>query len=698
VSRGRKVPSELRRLLDTSPDAVLLVDRAGIIAALNARAEAMFGTSARQLRGRAVEVLLPARFRAGHVKARADYGQAPTVRAMSARTGLMGQRADGAEFPVEVSLTPVAGSPEGLVMAVVHDVSARSSAEAAIRSEGRVGEALDAIPDAVLVTDVTGNLHFLNRSAEELTGHRLASARGLPMETVLPLATQSGDASLTDRITSCLGHGTPTEAWEVVLLPAPYRERRTLDVSVGPLRDASGAIAGAAIIARDVTRARHIAKELAHQATHDALTGLVNRAEFERRLARVLAGTESGVEHALCFLDLDGFKHVNDACGHLAGDELLRQLSGLMRDHMRGRDTLARLGGDEFGVLLEHCGLTRATRVADTIRRAITGHRFTFGETSHRVGVSIGIVPLRSSGQPRDVLRAADSACYVAKRAGGNRVQVQDPRAPSAGARSEREWLRRVQHAAEEGRFRLYAQPLVALEGDSRALPRLELLLRLDDGNQELIPPAGFLPTARRHGLMPALDEWVVRKAAEGLSAWQRAHPRVDPPTVAVNLADETVAGGDASAVISEVLTRAGVTSKALCLEISESAVVADATRAADLLRVLRAAGCQTAVEHCGTSMAAFTLLHGLALDYLKIAGHVVRGLVRDPVSRILAGALNQVGHSLGLRTIGTEAEDEGALGALREIGVDLVQGFCIGRPEPFETALARLAVVSPPR
>jgi diguanylate cyclase (GGDEF)-like protein/PAS domain S-box-containing protein len=670
---------------------VLLVNSAGVIVSLNGRAEAMFGASARELRGRPVEVLLPARFRAAHVQARAEYGKAPTLRPMSARSGLMGQRADGAEFPVEVSLTPVAGSSRGLVMAVVHDVSARPRVETAIGPAGRVTEALDAIPEAVLVTDAAGNLDFLNRSAEDLTGLQLSSARGRTLGEVLPFAGEAEDRPLTDRIAACLREGAPTEAWEVPLAPAPGRERRTLDVSIGPLRDGSGAITGAALIARDVTRARHIAKELAHQATHDPLTGLVNRAEFERRLTRALAGTEDGGEHALCFLDLDGFKAVNDACGHFAGDELLRQLSALMRERMRARDTLARLGGDEFGVLLEHCGLTRAARVAEEIRKAITGHRFTCGEASYRVGASIGIVPVRPGGRPREVLREADTACYIAKRAGGNRIHVQDLRTASPAAARAGEWLQSVLRAAEESRLRLYAQPLVPLAGGNGVIPRLELLLRLDNGHGELVPPAAFLPTARRHGLMPAVDGWVVRQATEGLSGWQRAHPGAHPPTLAVNLADETVTGGDAVAVISQVLEGTGVPARALCVEIGESAVTADPRRAADLLRALRAAGCQTAVEHCGTSMAAFTLLPGLALDYLKIAGHVVRGLARDPVSRILASALNQIGHSLGLRTIGAEAEDEGAIAALREIGVDLVQGFCVGRPEPFEAALDSL-------
>jgi diguanylate cyclase (GGDEF)-like protein len=471
-----------------------------------------------------------------------------------------------------------------------------------------------------------------------------------------------------------------------------------LDVSVGPVRDASGVISGAAVVARDVTHARHIARELAHQATHDTLTGLVNRSEFERRLARATTGAAGGGgEHALCFLDLDGFKVVNDACGHLAGDELLRQLSALMRDRMRARDTLARLGGDEFGVLLEHCGMGRAARIADGIRKAIARHRFTFGETTYRVGVSIGIVPVRAGDRPREILRAADSACYAAKRAGGDRVHTPDVGDSSSGPASGTEWLGTVRRAAEADRFRLHAQPLVALGGRNGAVPRLEVLLRLDDGRGELVPPAGFLPVARRHGLMPVVDEWVIRRTADELSRWQRAHPGAELPTVAINLADETVAGGRTDAVVSRTLARAGVPAKSLCFEIGESAVAADSTRAAELLNALRVAGCQTAVEHCGSGMAAFTLLQGLALDYLKIAGHVVRGVPRDPLSRILAAALNEVGHALGLRTIGAGAEDDAAITALREIGVDLVQGFGVGRPEPFEAALDRLGIALSP-
>jgi diguanylate cyclase (GGDEF)-like protein/PAS domain S-box-containing protein len=690
---GHKLAAELRVLLDASPDAVLLVERAGTIVALNRRAETLFGTKARRLRGKPVEVLLPERFRTAHASARAAYTVAPTVRAMSARSGLMGLRADGSEFPVEVSLTPVLGSAEGLVMAVVHDVGARARIEAALSGTGKATKALDAIPDAVFTVDAAGNLDFLNRSAEELTGQRLASVRGQSLEQVLPLTSEQSGEPLPSPVTACLGSGAPTGPCEALLPARPGQESRALDITATPIRDSLGAITGAAMVARDVTHARRIARELSHQATHDALTGLVNRTEFERRLTRALANAAGGHgEHAVCFLDLDGFKKVNDVCGHLAGDEMLRQLSDLMRDRMRSRDTLARLGGDEFGLLLEHCGLPRATRIAAEIRKAISAYHFTFGAGTHGVGASIGIVPIRGGGQPTEVLRAADSACYLAKRAGGNRIHVYDPGQPGAGARGDREWLRNVLRAAQDDRFRLHAQPLVPLTRQDGRVPRLELLLRLVGKRGELILPSAFLPTARRHGLMPSVDGWVIRRAVQGLAEWQRSHPGVELPAVAINLADETVAEGEVVAMVRAALAGAGVPPGALCFEIGESAVVADAAAIAGLLRGLHAAGCQTTVEHCGTGMAAFTLLRGLRLDYLKIAGHIVRSLPHDPVSRALATALNQVGHVLGLRTIGAEAEDPEVIAGLREVGVDFAQGFGVGRPEPFDVAIERLA------
>jgi EAL domain-containing protein (putative c-di-GMP-specific phosphodiesterase class I) len=305
------------------------------------------------------------------------------------------------------------------------------------------------------------------------------------------------------------------------------------------------------------------------------------------------------------------------------------------------------------------------------------------------VGASIGIVPIRRGMRPAEILREADAACYAAKRTGGDRVQVSDA-SPPAEPRDQ-EWSRRVVRTVEEHRFQLYAQPVVPLNRVAGRAPRLELLLRLEEepGTAEL--PRSFLPAVRRYGLLPSVDEWVIREAVRRLGEWGRAHAGKDHPTVAVNLSDETVASGRALSLVEGALAGSEVPAEALCFEISEATVAAHPTASAELVRRLRTAGCRTTVEHCGTGMAAFTQLRRLRPDFLKIAGHIVRSLDRDPVQRALAGALNEVGHVLGLRTIGCQVEGGRVLEHLRQIGVDFAQGFGLGRPEPFADAVARL-------
>jgi diguanylate cyclase (GGDEF)-like protein/PAS domain S-box-containing protein len=686
------IATELRALLEASPDAVLIADRGGRIVALNRQAETLFATTAERLRGQPVENLLPARHREAHASARTAYASAPTARAMSTRSGLTGLRADGTEFPVEVSLTPVVGSPVGLVLAVVHEVASRAPIEAVIAGANQGFEAVDAIPDAILTTDIDGNVSFLNRSAEELTGLTRDTARGRPLSEVLPLMSETSGGPLVNPVAACL-RGAPENSCEAVFPAGLGRDTRALDLTATPIHGASGAVTGAVVVARDVTHARLLARQLHHQATHDALTGLVNRSEFERRLAHALASAaEERAEHVVCFLDLDGFKRVNDSCGHLAGDEVLRQLSDLMRDRMRSRDTLARLGGDEFGMLLEHCRLPRAERIADEIRKAIGDYRFSFGAETYGLTASIGIVPIRPGiRRPNDVFRAADAACYLAKRRGGNRTHVSSAPSRASGAARDDDWSRRVSLAVKESRFQLYAQPVVPLDHGHARAPRLELLLRLDEGGGPPLFPHAFLPAARRQGLMPNVDRWVVREAIQRLADWTLEHPGLAIVTVAINLDDETVAAGEVLALVWEELARTGVPPHAVCFEISESAVVAHPARSASFFHDLRAAGCQTTLEQCGSGMAAFTLLRRLQPDYLKIAGHIVRGLARDPVHRALATALNEVGHALGLKTIGVQVDSPAALECLRRIGVDYGQGFGIARPEPLEDAVARL-------
>jgi diguanylate cyclase (GGDEF)-like protein len=283
---------------------------------------------------------------------------------------------------------------------------------------------LGALPDAVLQSDTAGKVVFLNPAAQRLIGHTREAALGRPVDEVLPLAGEVDGKPLDSPAAVCLRNNASVGPLEARLLVGTRSASRTVDVTAAPIRDAGGAITGTILIARDITRARQAARQLTHQATHDALTGLVNRTEFERRLTQALASaSKEGSRHALGFLDLDGFKRINDACGHHAGDELLRDLSGLLRRRMRTRDTLARLGGDEFGMLLEHCSLVEAVRLAEELRRSVTDQPFTCDGRTFSIGVSVGVVPIRNGGtSTTQLLCAADAACYQAKRQGGNRV------------------------------------------------------------------------------------------------------------------------------------------------------------------------------------------------------------------------------------------------------------------------------------
>ena len=281
-----------------------------------------------------------------------------------------------------------------------------------------------ALPDAVLITDQDGRLEFLNPAAEHLTRHSLGDAEGKPLAEILPLGHDVDATPLESPAATCARENSSMGPF-VARLPLGRAVGRVVEVSSAPLLGSEGTNEGTIIVVRDVTRARRETRRLAHCATHDALTGLVNRAEFERRLRRAFAAAaERRTEHVIGFLDLDGFKRINDTCGHLAGDELLRQLSALIPTQMRARDTVARLGGDEFGILLEHCTLEEGARIANDIRGAISGHAFTCNGTTQRVSVSLGLVALLGESAPVEALRHADLACYQAKHAGGNRVLV----------------------------------------------------------------------------------------------------------------------------------------------------------------------------------------------------------------------------------------------------------------------------------
>ena len=379
---------------------------------------------------------------------------------------------------------------------------------------------LKSIGDGVITTDAEGVVQYLNPVAAALTGWTVDEARGQPLATVFHIVDENHNPA-PDPVARCLEEECITGLANHTILIGRDGKEFSIQDSVAPIRHRDGRILGAVLVFRDVTEARRIGLQMAHQATHDALTGLVNREEFEHRLERVLETTRiQEADHALCYLDLDRFKVVNDTCGHAAGDELLRQVGHLLQQHVRKRDTLARLGGDEFGLLMEHCSLQQAERVAQAVRAALEGFRFLWDKKTFSIGVSIGLVPITETGDGiSGVLRAADTACYAAKENGGNRIHVYGEDDPELAQRhGVTQWVARINRALEEERFCLYFQPISPVVSGEMQGAHYELLLRMKDEEGRIVLPGAFLPAAERYDLATKLDGWVIHAMFEWLT------------------------------------------------------------------------------------------------------------------------------------------------------------------------------------
>lgn len=439
------------------------------------------------------------------------------------------------------------------------------------------------------------------------------------------------------------------------------------------------------------TRRDHRRAESAirHMAFHDALTDLVNRREFEQRLEDALKSTrERGLTHALLYMDLDQFKIVNDTCGHLAGDDLLRQLADLFRHHVRDHDTLARLGGDEFGVLLESCPLERAERIAEDLRKVTRSYRFVWDDKPFTVGMSIGLVPITSDSRSVEaLLSAADVACYAAKDMGRNRVHLYaDGDADLALRQGNMQWVSRIQTALEEDRFLLYRQSIVPLAHVAPTPPLFEFLLRLREEDGTIIPPGAFLPAAEHYNLMPQIDRWVVRHVFAHLARRIDREPLCGRRCLAfINLSGHSLSDDTFYDFIREELRRSRVPAEILCYEVTETAAIANLGRAVEFIQGIRSEGCRFALDDFGTGLSSFSYLRNIPVDFLKIDGGFILNLLREPMDRAIVTAINQIGHVAGIKTIAEFVENAASMDQLRRIGVDYAQGYGIDTPHPVE-------------
>lgn len=439
------------------------------------------------------------------------------------------------------------------------------------------------------------------------------------------------------------------------------------------------------IVCEDITETRLLNEQIAYQADHDSLTGLANRNKFDRYLKRAITlAHHKNTEHALCYLDLDQFKIINDTCGHLAGDELLRQLGELLRKHIRQYDFVARLGGDEFGILMYNCSATQAVQACEKLRDLIKDFDFAWEDRRFTVGVSIGVSSINIvSGNAVDLLKEADAACYAAKEKGRNRVHVFRPDDEElAMRRGEMQWVEKIRQGLEQNRFLLYGQPIVPLHNTKEGL-HFEVLLRYRDDRGNIIPPGAFLPAAERYNLASELDRWIIATLLE----WLSSHPDFLKTLTlcSINLSGLSLSDETMLKYISEQFERWAIPTDKLCFEITETAAISNFSYATNFINQLKAQGCLFSLDDFGSGLSSFAYLKNLPVDYLKIDGLFVKDILDDQVDLAMVKSINEVGHVMNKKTIAEFVENEAIFNLLKTLGIDYAQGYGIGKPVPLD-------------
>jgi diguanylate cyclase (GGDEF)-like protein/PAS domain S-box-containing protein len=597
---------------------------------------------------------------------------------------------DGSEVVVLESARVVRDEEQRIIAyeGTMANITARKRAEQAMFAEKeRAQVTLQSIGDAVITTDREGRIDYMNPIAEQLSGWRGAEARGEKLGTVLRLLDEVTHRELENPLVRCLREGQLVHFAEHSVLQNRLGQEIEIEDSAAPIRDRSGEIVGAVVVFRDVTKERRLKRALSYQASHDALTGLINRREFDNRLAdALLAAQEDRGPHALLYVDLDQFKVVNDTCGHSAGDRLLRDVTGLLQAHVRSADTIARLGGDEFGILVQTCSVEQAARIAENIRQAIREYRFTWELNTSSIGASIGVVEItRETESVASLLSAADIACYAAKDAGRNRIHVYDSNEVS-GRHREMYWVGRVTRAVDEGRLEMYYQPIVATGCPAPQLPAFyELLVRLRGDNDELVMPGEFIPAAERYNVVSHIDRWVVRRAVQALQ--QHGGVNAEQPSFlfALNLSGMSLSDRSFLDYVLTLVEDPRI-AHGLCFEITETAVITSMAQAVVFMHELRKRGCRFALDDFGSGLSSFHYLKNLPVDFLKIDGQFIGNVTSDAVDRSMVEAISQVGRALGIATIAEKVESADVFAELKRLGVQFAQGYFVARPCPIDS------------
>ncbi len=568
------------------------------------------------------------------------------------------------------------------------DITGRKQDEYELnQARERAQVTLHSIADAVITTDMNGQVEYLNPSAAQLTGWDGEIARGLPIQRIFCLFNDHGQETVEDPVRQCLAFGETVKSIRDVTLKRRDGESSAIQYSASPIMAESGSALGAILIIHDVTVARKMERELSYQATHDALTGLINRTEFESRLGFAIESTRQASEsHVLCQLDIDKLKIINDTCCHEAGDNIIRSVAAVLQDCLRDSDVLARIGGDEFGILLKNCALESATEVAGNMLSVVRGMNFTSCDRSFDVCASIGITSVTSASESlARIMSQVDLACYAAKDSGGDRYRVYEPGDQSLVRRhDEMKWVSRLNEAIKSDRLVLYYQDIVPVVPDAAAGGHFEVLVRMLDEDGNIVPPGVFLPAAERYHLIVSLDQWVISNTF----SWYAGHLHTNAAglsTISINLSGASLADAGFLDFIKNELHAHEVPPAVICFEITETAAIANLDVATRFIHELKHMGCRFALDDFGSGLSSFSYLKNLPVDYLKIDGSFVKDMETDAIDCAMVSSIHQIGSVLGTKTIAEFVENDGILRKLAEIGVDYAQGYGIARPRPLQ-------------
>jgi diguanylate cyclase (GGDEF)-like protein/PAS domain S-box-containing protein len=663
----------------TLPEIVLVHDERILLA--NDSAANLVGLKPDQLEGREVADLVKPAYRALFRKTMADH-----LAGQSAPRRLEIQLIDGAErgLWVEAQSSLIEYRGNRAILTIARDVSYRKSLEVSLsRSKRQAQYTLESISEGVITTDNQGRIDYMNRAAESMTGANRDNASGHKLGELFSLIDEADRRPLGDPVERCLSMRRRVNMGRRALLVSGDGEHEhSVEITASPVRGPGNSISGTVVVFHDVSEIRGLTRQMSYQATHDALTGLINRREFERRLQEAIdsAHAEEGV-HIVFYMDLDRFKAVNDSCGHIAGDNMLREVATLIKDQVRDSDFVGRLGGDEFGTLLIGCPLDKARQIATDICNAVADYRFVWQDKIFNIGISIGLVEItHASAALQDIMSAADSACYVAKQRGRGQVHVYSARDEAiARERGDIQWLRQLQEALHESKFELAVQPIIATGAGENTGPAAEVLIRMPDEHGRYPNSADFLRSAERYQLMPQIDRWVVNAALAAISSGKIKLP--SHRSCAINISGQTLGDEGFLSCVVDALDHSGVSPSSICFEVTESAISSNVQHAQRFIEVLHGIGCEFALDDFGSGLGSFSSLKHLPVDYLKIDGTYTRNLSSDQVNQEMVAAMIKLARTMEFRVVAEQVEEQADFDWLRDVGIDFVQGNFVDPP-----------------